>query len=67
MPEPEIRQYLLDREHLLLRPDLEDNVLVMDSSHPTYVEAREKREKAKAAKTSKMLDASVVNLKTKQD
>ena len=59
--------YLLDREHLPLRPDFEDNVVVMDASHPTSVEAQEKREKAKAAKTSKVPDVSAVNLKTKQD
>ena len=59
--------YLLDKEHLPLRPDFEDNMVVMDASHPTSVEAQEKREKAKAAKTSKVPDASVVNLKTKQD
>ena len=59
--------YLLNREHLPLRPDFEDNVVVMDASHPTSVEAQEKQEKAKAAKTSIMSDASAVNLKTKQD
>jgi hypothetical protein len=59
--------YLLDIEHLPLRPEFEDNVVVMDASHPTSVEAQKKREKAKAAKTSKILDVSAVNLKTKQD
>ena len=42
----------------------------MDASHPTSVEAQEKEEKAKAAKATKAasaLDASIVNLKTKQD
>ena len=34
--------YLLDREHLPLRPDFEDNVVFMDASHPTSVEAQEK-------------------------
>jgi hypothetical protein len=34
--------YLLDREHLPLRPDFEDNEVVMDASHPTSVEAQEK-------------------------
>ena len=34
--------YLLDKEHLPPRPDFEDNVVVMDASHPTSVEAREK-------------------------
>jgi hypothetical protein len=46
--------YLLDIEHLPLRPDFEDNEVVMDASHPTSVEAQEKREKAKAAQASKM-------------
>ena len=59
--------YLLDREHLPMRPEFEDNVVVMDASHPTSVEAQEKREKAKAAKISKMPDASAANLKTKKD
>ena len=59
--------YLLDREHLPLWPYFEDNVVVMDASHPTSVEAQEKREKAKAAKTSKIPDVSAVNLKKKQD
>jgi hypothetical protein len=33
--------YLLDREHLPLQPEFEDNVVVMDASHPTSVEAQE--------------------------
>ena len=37
--------YLLDREHLPLMPEFEDNVVVMDASHPTSVETEEKREK----------------------
>ena len=40
--------YLLDKEHLPLMPYFEDNIVVMDASHPTSVEAQEKREKAKA-------------------
>ena len=62
--------YLLDREHLPLRPDFEDNELVMDASHPTSIEAQDKAEKAKdaeAAKAASAPDASIVNLKTKQD
>ena len=27
--------YLLDKEHLPLRPEFEDNEVVMDASHPT--------------------------------
>ena len=61
------RTYLLDKEHLPPGPEFEDNVVVMDASHPTSVEAREKRENAMASETSTMLDASVANLKTKQD
>ena len=57
----------LDREHLPFRPDFEDNTVVMDASHPTSVEAREKREKAQAEKASKITDPSTINLKTKQD
>ena len=59
--------YLLDREHLPPRPDFEDNEVVMDASHPTCADAQEKIEKAKAAKVASAPDASVVNLKTKQD
>ena len=59
--------YLLDKEHLPLRPDFEDNTVVMDPTHPTSVEAQEKREKAQAEKASKIPDSSAVNLKTKQD
>ena len=59
--------YLLDREHLPLQPEFEDNEVVMDPSHPTSVEAQEKREKAQAEKASKIPDPSAVNLKTKQD
>ena len=62
--------YLHDKEHLPLRPDFEDNEVVMDASHPTSVEAHEKIEKAKATKAAKAAsapDASIVNLKTKQD
>jgi hypothetical protein len=62
--------YLLDSEHLPLRPDFEDNKVVMDASHPTCAEAQEKIERAKAAKAAKSAsapDASTVLLKTKQD
>jgi hypothetical protein len=60
--------YLLYREHLPLRPEFEDNEVVMDASHPTSVEAQENAENAKAAKVAKAAsapDASIVNLKTK--
>ena len=64
-----IRTYLLDREHLPLRPDFEDNEVVMDASHPTCAEAQEKIERAKAAKAPNAAsapDASVANHKTKK-
>ena len=44
--------YLLESEHLPLRPDFEDNEVVMDASHPTSVETQEKAAKAKAAKAA---------------
>ena len=62
--------YLLDKEHLPLRPNFEDNEVVMDASHPTCAEAREKIENPKSAKAAKVAitpDASTVMLKTKQD
>src|SRR5215216_1484242 len=62
--------YLLDKEHLSLMPEIEDNEVVMDETHPTCEAAQEKIEKAKAAKAARLAsapDASVVNLKTKKD
>jgi hypothetical protein len=62
--------YLLDKEHLPLRPEFEDNTVVMDEEDPTSVQAQEKREKAKAEKAAKMPsveEASQVFLKSKQD
>ena len=44
--------------------------MVMDASHPTSVEAQERVEKAKAEKEAKAAsapNASIVNLKSKQD
>ena len=58
------------QEHLPLRPDFEDNTVVMTEEDPTSVQAQEKREKAKAEKAAKMPsaeEASQVFLKTKQD
>ena len=49
-----------------MRPDFEDNTVVMIASHPTSVEAQEKAEKAKAAKAANAPNASIVNLKSKQ-
>ena len=62
--------YLLDKEHLTLRPDFEDNTVVMNVEDPTSVEAQEKWQKAKAEKAAKMPsaeEASQVFLKSKQD
>ena len=42
--------YLLDKEHLPLRPDFEDNIVVMDEEDPSSVQAHEKREKARSCK-----------------
>mgnify|MGYP005841688249 CR=1 FL=1 len=39
--------YLLDKEHLPLRPNFEDNTVVMNDEDPTSVEAQEKRGKQK--------------------
>ena len=38
------RTYLLDKEHLPLRPDFEDNTIVMDEKDPSSVQAHEQRE-----------------------
>ena len=62
--------YLLDKEHLPLKPDFEDNTIVMDEEDPSSVQAHEKREKARVEKAAKMPtieEASQVFLKTKQD
>ena len=62
--------YLLDNEHLPLRPEFEDNTVVMNEEDPTSVQAQEKREKERAEKAAKMPtveEASQVFLKSKQD
>ena len=62
--------YLLDKEHLPLRPDFEDNIVVMNDEDHTSVEAQEKREKAKAKKAAKMPsveEASQIFLESNQD
>ena len=62
--------YLLDKEHLPLYPDFEDNTVVMNEEEPSSVQAQEKRAKAKAEKAAKMpsvKEASQVFLKSKQD
>ena len=62
--------YWLDKEHLPLRHDFEDNTVVMNPEDPTSVEAQEKRQKAQAEKAAKMPsaeEASQVFLKLNQD
>ena len=62
--------YLLDKEHLPIYPDFEDNTIVMDENEPSSVQAQEKKEKARAEKAAKMPtveEASQVFLKSKQD
>ena len=62
--------YLLDREHLPLRPEFEDNVIVMDPSHPTSAHAQEeirKTQEAKAAQEAAAPNAPIANLKTSKD
>ena len=62
--------YLLDKEHLPLYPEFEDNEVVMNENEPSSAQAQEKRAKAKAEKAAKMPsieEASAVFLKSKQD
>ena len=62
--------YLLDKEHLPLYPEFEDNTVEMNEEEPSSVQAHEKREKARAEKAAKMPtaeEASQVFLKSKQD
>ena len=62
--------YLLDREHLPLQPEFDDNVVMMDPSHPTSVEAQEKAQAtavAKAAQEAATPNAPIANLKPKND
>ena len=59
--------YLLDSENLPLRPKFEDDEVVMDASHPNSVVAQEKAHAATVAKAANAPNASIVNLKSKQD
>ena len=62
--------YLLDKEHLPIYPDFEDNTVVMDENEPSSVHAQAKKEKARAEKAAKMPtidEASQYLLKSKQD
>ena len=64
------RTYLLDKEHLPIYPDFEDNTVVMDENEPSSVHAQAKKEKARAEKAAKMPtteEASQYLLKSKQD
>ena len=63
-------KYLLDKEHLPIYPDFEDNTVVMTDEDPSSVQAHEKREKARVEKVARMPtaeEASQVFLKSKQD
>jgi hypothetical protein len=55
--------YLFDRENLPLQPEFEDNVVVMDPSHPTSVEAQKK---ARAVATLR-IERSLANLAKNQE
>ena len=62
--------YLLDKVHLPIYPDFEDNTIVMDENEPSSVQAQEKKEKARDGKAAKMPtaeEASQIFLKSKQD
>ena len=61
---------MLDKEHLPIYPDFEDNTVVMTKEDLSSVQAHEKREKAREEKAAKMPtveEASQVFLKSKQD
>ena len=63
-------KYILDKEHLPIYPEFEDNTVVMNENEPSSAQAHEKREKARAEKAAKMPtaeEASQVFLKSKQD
>ena len=57
--------YLLDKEHLPIYPDFEDNQVVMNQNEPSSVQAQEKKEKATKMPTQE--EASKYFLKSKQD
>ena len=62
--------YLLDKEHMPIYPDFEENTLVMDENEPSSVQAQEKKEKprtVKAAKIPTIDEVSQYFLKSKQD
>ena len=62
--------YLLEKVHLPIYPDFEDNTIVMDENEPSCVQAQEKKEKARTEKATRMPtaeEASHIFLKSKQD
>ena len=62
--------YLLDKEHLPIYPEFEDNTVVMNEDEPSFVHVQAEREKAKVekdARMSTMEEASQYLLKSKQD
>ena len=63
-------KYLLDKEHLSIYPEFEDNTVVMNENEPSSAQAHEKREKARVEKAAKMPtidEASQYFLKNKQE
>ena len=61
---------MLDKEHLPLHPDFEDNTVLMNEEEPSSAQVQEKIAKAKAEKAAKMPsveEASQVFLKSKQE
>jgi hypothetical protein len=58
------KSFLLDREHLPLRPEFEDNTVTMDASHPTSAKAQAS---AEASRSSGPSAPSAPVLKTKVD
>ena len=61
---------MLDKEHLPLYPEFEDNTVVMNEEEPSSAQVQEKRAKEKAEKAAQMPsveEASRVFLKSKQD
>ena len=46
--------YLLDKEHMPIYPDFEDNIVVMDENEPSSVQAQAKKENARTEKAAKM-------------
>ena len=46
--------YLLDKDHMPIYPDFEDNTVVMDENEPSSVQAQAKKEKARTEKAANM-------------